>query len=112
MKENIDIKNLNDLINLCHLKKELKLKYELETNVDLVSFEYGRIEISFNEKLDKEFIKLLTSKLLEWTNTRWLMILLKEKGKKSFKDIKLETKKDLIDTAKKTETFKKIMKLF
>ena len=111
-KKDIDIKNLNDLINLCHLKKELKLKYELETNVNLVSFEYGRIEISFNEKLDKEFIKLLTSKLLEWTNTRWLISFTKEKGKKSFKDIKLETKKDLIDTAKKTETFKKIMENF
>ena len=110
--KNIDIKNLNDLINLCHLKKEPKLKYELETNVNLVSFEYGRIEISFNEKLDKEFIKLLTSKLLEWTNTRWLISLTKEKGKKSFKDFKLETKKNLIDTAKKTETFKKIMENF
>ena len=80
--------------------------------MNLFSFEYGRIEISFNEKLDKEFIKLLTSKLLEWTNDKWLISFTKEKGKKSFKDIKLETKKDLIDTAKKTETFKKIMENF
>tara|TARA_Y100000591_G_scaffold221784_1_gene193177 strand:- start:753 stop:2402 length:1650 start_codon:yes stop_codon:yes gene_type:complete len=110
--KDIDIKNFNDLINLCHLKKEPKLKYELETNVNLVNFEYGRIEISFNEKLDKEFIKLLTSKLFEWTNTRWLISLTKEKGEKSFKDIKLESKKKLIDSAKKTETFKEIIEIF
>ena len=110
--KDIDIKNFNDLINLCHLKKEPKLKYELETNVNLVNFEYGRIEISFNENLDKEFIKLLTSKLFEWTNTRWLISLTKEKGEKSFKDIKLESKKKLIDSAKKTETFKEIIEIF
>ena len=98
----IDIKNLNDLIKLCHLKKEAKLKYELETNVNLVSFDYGRIEISFNERLDKDFIKLLTSKLLDWTNIRWLISLTKEKGSKSFKDVKIESKKNLIESAKKT----------
>ena len=110
--KDIDIKNLNDLINLCHLKKEAKLKYELETNVNLISFEYGRIEISFNERLDKEFIKLLTSKLLDWTNIRWLISLTKEKGSKSFKDVKIENKKNLIEYAKKTETFKKIIEKF
>ena len=110
--KDIDIKNLNDLINLCHLKKEAKLKYELETNVNLISFEYGRIEISFNERLDKEFIKLLTSKLLDWTNIRWLISLTKEKGSKSFKDVKIESKKNLIESAKKTETFKKIIEKF
>ncbi len=110
--KDIEIKNLNDLINLCYLKKEAKLKYELETNVNLVSFEYGRIEISFNEKLDKEFIKLLTSKLLDWTNIRWLISLTKEKGGKSFKDVKIESKKNLIEYAKKTETFKKVIEKF
>ena len=31
------------------MKKEIELKYELETNVNLVSFENKRIEISFND---------------------------------------------------------------
>ena len=38
-------------------KKEMKLKYELEKNVNLVSFEKNRIEISFNDNLDKRFCK-------------------------------------------------------
>ena len=59
----IRIKNFENLINICNSKKEIKLKYELETNVNLVSFENKRIEISFNERLDKEFIKNLSSKL-------------------------------------------------
>ena len=34
-------------------------------NVKLVSFNKGKIDISFNEKLNKNFIKNLTEKLLK-----------------------------------------------
>ena len=71
----LQIKTFNDLIEICNIKKEIKLKYELETNVNLVSFENKRIEISFNNHLDKEFIKNLSSKLYEWTNDRWIISL-------------------------------------
>ena len=50
------INSFDDLLKICTLKKEIKLKYELEKNVNLVSFEDQRIEISFNEDLDKDFI--------------------------------------------------------
>ena len=59
---------LMNLLEICSLKKEIKLKYELEKNVNLVSFEKQRIEISFNEDLNKDFIKDLSLKLYEWTN--------------------------------------------
>ena len=59
----------------------MKLKYELEKNVNLVSFEKQRIEISFNENLDKDFIKNLSSKLYDWTNLRWIITLSKIKGR-------------------------------
>ena len=39
----------------------MKLKYELEKNVNLVKFDKGRIEISFNDDLDKSFVKNLSS---------------------------------------------------
>ena len=61
------------MIDLCTKKKELKLKYELETNVNLVSFTDKRIEISFNENLDKDFVKDLSLKLFEWTQKRWII---------------------------------------
>ena len=53
----IEINSFEKLIDICNKRKEIKLKYELETNVNLVSFENKRIEISFNDHLDKEFIK-------------------------------------------------------
>tara|TARA_Y100001936_G_C15925863_1_gene586656 strand:- start:464 stop:1006 length:543 start_codon:yes stop_codon:yes gene_type:complete len=111
-KQDLPIKNIEDLIKMCHLKKEAKLKYELENNVNLVSFENGRIEISFNDRLEKDFIKNLTSKLLEWTNLRWIISLSKKAGEKTFKEIKLDKEKNLINEAKSSETYKKIVDTF
>ena len=58
----------------------MKLKYELEKNVNLVSFEKNRIEISFNDNLDKNFVKDLSLKLFEWTGERWIITFSKSKG--------------------------------
>ena len=106
------IKNFEDLINLCSSKKEIKLKHELETNVNLVSFENKRIEISFNEKLDKEFIKNLSTKLYEWTNDRWIISLSKENGEPSIKEKEILLKNELLEKAKKSEVYKKVLEVF
>ena len=106
------IKNFEDLINFCSSKKEIKLKHELETNVNLVSFENKRIEISFNEKLDKEFIKNLSSKLYEWTNDRWIISLSKESGEPSKKEKEKILRDKLLEKAKKSEVYKKVLEVF
>ena len=108
----IEIKNFEDLINLCNKKKELKLKYELETNVSLVSFTDQRIEISFNENLDKNFVKELSSKLNEWTGQRWIIAFSKEKGQLSKKNKKNLEKSKFIETEKKSDIYKKIIENF
>ena len=106
------IKSLNDLIEVCNKEKEIKLKYEIENNVNLISFEKGKIEISINEKLEKDFIKILSAKLLEWTNVRWIITLSKKEGIKSKREIQTDLKKKLFEDAKKTETYKKILNTF
>ena len=88
------------------------MKYELENNVNLVSFEYGRIEISINEKLEKDFIKILSTKLLEWTNKRWMITLSKVIGRKSKKEYEADAKKKLFEDTKKTEVYNKFIQTF
>ena len=80
------IESFDNLLVICNDKKEAQLKYELEKNVNLVSFEKNRIEISFNENLDKNFVKKLSLKLFEWTGERWIITLSKNKGEMSFKE--------------------------
>jgi len=106
------IDSFNDLLKICALKKEIKLKYELEKNVNLVSFENQRIEISFNENLDKDFIKDLSLKLYEWTNDRWIITLSKTKGEPSEKEKELNLKKELIKNVEDSLIYKDILKCF
>jgi len=108
----ININVFEDLIEICLKKKEIKLKYELEKNVNLVKFEKNRIEISFNESLDKDFVKDLSSKLFEWTGERWIITFSKLKGQMSVKDKEKNVKKQLMDEMKNSEIFKSVMDKF
>ena len=89
-KSKIEIVSFQDLINLAHSEKEIELKYDLERNVKLVSFNKGKIDISFNEKLNKNFIKNLSEKLLKWTGQRWVISLSKNNDAKSIYEKNLE----------------------
>tara|TARA_B100000902_G_scaffold394427_1_gene450747 strand:- start:1469 stop:3118 length:1650 start_codon:yes stop_codon:yes gene_type:complete len=111
-KDRIMIKSFDDLLQFCTSKKEVKLKYELENNVNLVSFENKRIEISFNEKLDQGFLKDLSNKLFEWTNERWIISLTKSQGQLSINEQKISEKNKKIDLIKETEIYKSMVEKF
>ena len=108
----IKIKSFYELLDVCSIKKEMKLKYELEKNVNLVKFENGRIEISFNDNLDKNFVKDLSSKLFEWTNQRWIISFSKTQGEMSIKDKEKNRQKEFIEIAKKSDLYKTMLDYF
>ena len=108
----ISINSLDDLIKVCFDKREMKLKYELEKNVNLVRFEKNRIEISFNDNLDKNFVKDLSIKLFEWTEQRWIITLSKSKGDKSIKEKELSKKIMMVEKAKNTEIYNLVIEKF
>ena len=105
------INNFEELVELCTKKKEIKLKYELETNINLVAFDQGRIEIAFNENLDKDFIKELSTKLYEWTNQRWIILLSKKAGLISKKQEEKINKNKIFDDAKKSKIYNKVLEI-
>ena len=111
-KHDKNINSFDELLAVCSIEKEVKLKYELEKNVNLVRFEKQRIEISFNEDLDKEFVKELSSKLYDWTQLRWIITLTKTKGMPSKKENENNLKKELIKNAKDTAIHQNILKIF
>jgi len=108
----IEITSFQDLINLANKEKEIELKYDLERNVKLVSFDRGKIDISFNEKLNKNFIKNLTEKLLSWTGERWIISLSKNSNAKSIYEKNQEDKNNMIEEFKKSKVAQDIQKAF
>ena len=108
----IEIKSFQDLIDQANKEKEIELKYDLERNVKLVSFNKGTIDISFNEKLNKNFIKNLTEKLLLWTGERWIISLSKNADAKSIYEKNLEDKRNKVEEFKKSKIAQDIQKAF
>ena len=106
------ISSIEDLINLSSQKKEVQLKYDLERNVNLIKFSEGKIDISFNQNLDKNFVRNLTEKLHQWTGNRWVITLSKESGQKTFYETQSKMKKELIEQEKKGEIYKKFKSAF
>ena len=111
-KKEITIESFSELLSICSSKKEMKLKYELEKNVNLVKFENRRIEISFNDNLDKDFVKDLSLKLSEWTNQRWIISFSKNEGEMSIKDKEKNIQKELIIKVKKSDLYKSMLDCF
>ncbi len=109
-KRSID--SFSELLEICTQNKEVKLRYELEKNVNLVSFEKNRIEISFNDNLDKNFVKDLSLKLFEWTNERWIISFSKTKGEKSVKEQEQYKKIELIKKIKKSKLYELMIEKF
>ena len=113
--KDIDTKKVlsfEDLISLASIKKEIQLKYDLENNVNLIKFSEGKIDISFNEKLDRNFVRNLSKKLLDWTGNRWVITLAKKVGQKTFSELKKIKNKELFDQEKKSEIYKKFKNIF
>tara|TARA_B100001123_G_scaffold298181_1_gene332549 strand:+ start:1 stop:1281 length:1281 start_codon:yes stop_codon:yes gene_type:complete len=106
------ISSLEDLINLSSIKKEVQLKYDLEKNVNLIKFSEGKIDISFNENLDKNFVRNLSEKLHEWTGNRWVITLAKENGQKTFSELQDIKKKEFLDKEKSGEVYEKFKDIF
>jgi DNA polymerase-3 subunit gamma/tau len=106
------INSFNDLLEVCAKKKEIKLKFELEKNVNLVKFEKNRIEISFNDNLDKNFVKNLSTKLFEWTDERWIITFSKSKGEMSVREKQNNKREELINEVKKSDIYKNVMQNF
>ena len=107
-----NISSFEDLIKLSSKKKEIEIKYDLENNVNLVKFSNGKIDISFNEKLGKNFVRNLSEKLLEWTGRRWVITLTKDIGQKTYSELQMLKKTKILEEEKEGPVYKKFKDIF
>ena len=110
--DKLEISSINSLIEIVEKEKEVELKYDLERNVNLVSFSHGKIDINFNENLSKNFVKNLSEKLYNWTGKRWIISFSQKIGKKSVFDIKKEKIKEDLTTFENNEITSKLKSIF
>ena len=82
-----DLKSFEDIIELVKLNKNIRLQYDLENNVSLVSFERGKIELNILNN-DEKILFTLSNKLQEWTHEKWLVVSSSLQGKKTIKEVR------------------------
>ena len=100
------INNIEDLVNIAIKKQEIELKKDLESNVSVVDFKQGKINIEFNSNLSKNFPKLLTNKLFEWTGKKWVISFTNDKRDR------LANKEKNFEEIKSSEVYKSVMESF
>ena len=100
------INNIEDLVNIVIKKQEIELKKDFESNVNIVDFKQGKINIEFNSNLSKNFSKLLTNKLFEWTGKKWVISFTNDKSDR------LANKAKNFEDIKSSEVYKSVMENF
>ncbi len=67
------LESLLDVVRLADLKRDAKLKVELESYVHLISFEQGRIELRLNDRAPSDLPNRLMQRLKDWTGRQWIV---------------------------------------
>ena len=74
--------NFLQVIELARARKDVRLQYELENNISLVSFEKEKIEINILNGSDS-IASDLSKKLTEWTEKKWVVLVTSTEGQKT-----------------------------
>lgn len=79
------LQSFEQVVALAGEQNALRLQANLVDNVHLVRFQPGRIELRLGEKAPANLANELSTRLSEWTNTRWIVSLSSERGGPSLK---------------------------
>ena len=96
---------------MVRLNKNIRLQYDLENNVSLVSFERGKIELNILNN-DEKILFTLSNKLQEWTNEKWLIVSSSAQGQKTIKEVRDNDKFELQSLIKEHPIYKKAIMEF
>ena len=88
------ISSFPELVALAGEKRDLMTKSALETDVRLVRFEDGRLELALERHAQRTLVNDLSRKLEQWTNRRWTVIVSNETGQATLREQNLVTRNE------------------
>ncbi len=88
------ISSFPELVALAGEKRDLMTKSALETDVRLVRFEDGRLEVALERNAQRSLVNDLSRKLEQWTNRRWTVIVSNETGQATLREQNLLAKNE------------------
>lgn len=100
------------MVDLFKSNGEALLYNWLVSNVRLVKFEQGRVEISICESLPADFAIRLADSLKKWTGARWLVIISKQQGKLTIQEEKQVSENKLKEDLSHDPEISKVLEMF
>ncbi|MEP3275503.1 MAG: DNA polymerase III subunit gamma/tau [Stappiaceae bacterium] len=108
----VRIRSLEEAAALAGEKRDIRFKVALETQVRLVSFEPGRIEMQPTEIAPPGLAGDIGRKLTDWTGERWVVVVSREEGGPTLKEIKEAKHHALLTDAAADPSVAAILKTF
>ena len=106
-----DPKSFKDIIELIRLNKNIRLQYDLENNVSLVSFERGKIELNILNN-DEKILSTLSNKLQELTHEKWSIVSSLSEGQKTIKEARDDDEFEVRSLIKEHPIYKEALNEF
>jgi DNA polymerase-3 subunit gamma/tau len=88
------ISSFRELVALAGEKRDLLTKSALETDVRLVRFEDGRLEVALEPNAQRALVNELSRKLDLWTGRRWTIVVSNDKGQPTLRQQSLVEKNE------------------
>jgi DNA polymerase-3 subunit gamma/tau len=83
-----------ELVALAGRNRDVMIKGALESDVRLVRFEDGRLEIALERHAQRTLVSDLSRKLEEWTGRRWTVTVSNETGQPTLREQNLQAKNE------------------
>jgi len=106
------ISSFPELVALAGEKRDLMTKTALETDVRLVRFEDGRLEIALERNAQRTLVNDLSRKLEQWTNRRWTVVVSNEAGQPTLREQSLVAKSERERAAEADPRVKEVLARF
>jgi len=106
------VSSFPELVALAGEKRDLLTKSALETDVRLVRFEDGRLEVALERNAQRSLVNDLSRKLEQWTNRRWTVIVSNATGQATLREQNLLAKNERERAAESDPRVKEVLARF
>ena len=106
------VSSFPELVALAGEKRDLLTKSALETDVRLVRFEDGRLEVALERNAQRSLVNDLSRKLEQWTNRRWTVIVSNQAGQATLREQNLLAKNERERAAETDPRVKEVLARF
>ncbi len=106
------VTSFTQLVALAGQKRDLMTKGALESDMRLVRFEEGRLEVALEPNASKTMITELARKFELWTGRRWTVIVSNEKGQPTLRSVNQAAKQEHARTAEADPRVQEVLSRF